>query len=154
MEELYANLAKIQKMKQLRNITLFMDVDFNNPAFKQNLTVTVQENPKKKKKKSKEPVVALEEEIKPPEGITALFASNINQLSYKHPDANNGVFTYYLLRGLRGEADNGDKSVTVAELHDFISKNVQDTTAKLYADLPQVPLLFTSDPDRILYRLP
>ena len=52
------------------------------------------------------------------------------------------------------EADNGDKSVTVAELHDFISKNVQDTTAKLYADLPQVPLLFTSDPDRILYRLP
>ena len=154
LEELYANLAKIQKMKQLRNITLFMDVDFNNPAFKQNLTATVQENPKKKKKKSKEPVVALEEEIKPPEGITALFASNINQLSYTHPDANNGVFTYYLLRGLRGEADNGDKSVTVAELHDFISKNVQDTTAKLYADLPQVPLLFTSDPDRILYRLP
>tara|TARA_Y100000590_G_scaffold85898_1_gene96163 strand:+ start:2901 stop:7736 length:4836 start_codon:yes stop_codon:yes gene_type:complete len=154
LEELYANLAKIQKMKRLRNITLFMDVDFNNPAFKQNLTAAVQENPKKKKKKSKEPVVALEEEIKPPEGITALFASNINQLSYTHPDANNGVFTYYLLRGLRGEADNGDKSVTVAELHDFISKNVQDTTAKLYADLPQVPLLFTSDPDRILYRLP
>ena len=109
---------------------------------------------KKKKKKSEEPVQALEEEIKPPEGITALFASNINQLSYTHPDANNGVFTYYLLRGLRGEADNGDKSVTVAELHEFISKNVQDTTSRLYADLPQVPLLFTSDPDRILYRLP
>ena len=160
LEELYANLAKIQKMKQVRNITLFMDVDFNNPAFKQNLMAAVKEDPdqkkkgKKKKKKSEEPVQALEEEIKPPEGITALFASNINQLSYTHPDANNGVFTYYLLRGLRGEADNGDKSVTVAELHEFISKNVQDTTAKLYADLPQVPLLFTSDPDRILYRLP
>ena len=64
------------------------------------------------------------------------------------------MFTYYLLRGLRGEADNGDKSVTVAELHEFISKNVQDTTGRLYSELPQVPLLFTSDPDRILYRLP
>jgi len=156
LEELYENLAIIQKRKRVRNITLFMDVDFNNPAFKQNLVAASQEDApkKKKKKKNKEMLPAPEEEIKPPQGITALFASNINQISYTHPDANNGVFTYYLLRGLRGEADNGDKSVTVAELHDFISKNVQDTTAKLYADLPQVPLLFTSDPDRILYRLP
>ncbi|MBH09201.1 MAG: hypothetical protein CMG74_02415 [Candidatus Marinimicrobia bacterium] len=156
LDELYSNLSKIQKMKQVRNITLFMDVDFNNPAFKQNLVSNLKEDSKKKKKKKKseEPVLAIEDEIRPPDGITALFASNINQLSYTHPDANNGVFTYYLLKGLRGEADNGDKSVTVSELHDFISKNVQDTTAKLYADLPQIPLLFTSDPDRILYRLP
>ena len=132
-----------------------MDVDFNNPAFKQNLMVKEEPSKKKRKKKKIDPNIPLPEEIiKPPEGITALFASNINQLSYTHPDANNGMFTYYLLRGLRGEADNGDKSVTVAELHEFISKNVQDTTGRLYSELPQVPLLFTSDPDRILYRLP
>jgi len=155
IEELYYNLSKIQKLKRVRNITLFMDVDFNNPAFKQNLMVKEEPSKKKRKKKKIDPNIPLPEEIiKPPEGITALFASNINQLSYTHPDANNGMFTYYLLRGLRGEADNGDKSVTVAELHEFISKNVQDTTGRLYSELPQVPLLFTSDPDRILYRLP
>ena len=113
---------------------------------------------KKKNKKKKGDVDSdesvLENQIKPPEGITAFFASNINQLTYKHPDLDNGIFTYYLLKGLRGEADNGDKSVTVAELHDFIMKNVQDTTSKLYSSLPQVPLLFTADPDRVLYKLP
>jgi uncharacterized caspase-like protein len=66
----------------------------------------------------------------------------------------NGIFTYYLLRGMKGEADNGDKAITVSELHEYISKHVQDTTTKLYQDLPQVPQLFTSNPNRVLYRLP
>ena len=153
-----SGLEKIQKMKQVQNITIFMDVDFNNPAFEQNLAkLDFDKTGKKKKKKGKkkgEKEPAIENEIKPPEGITAFFASNINQLTYKHPDIDNGVFTYYLLKGLRGEADNGDKSVTVAELHDFIMKNVQDTTSKLYSSMPQVPVLFTPDPNRVLYKLP
>ena len=113
-----------------------------------------EERKKKKGKKKGDKESAIENEIKPPEGITAFFASNINQLTYKHPDIDNGIFTYYLLKGLRGEADNGDKSVTVAELHDFIMKNVQDTTSKLYSSMPQVPVLFTPDPNRVLYKLP
>ena len=161
LSELYASLGKIQKMKQVQNITIFMDVDFNNPAFKQNLAIInsdldtkKKKGKNKKKKKTGEPEFAIEDQIKPPEGITAFFASNINQLTYNHPDLDNGIFTYYLLKGLRGEADNGDKSVTVAELHDFIMKNVQDTTSKLYSNMPQVPILFTANPDRVLYKLP
>jgi uncharacterized caspase-like protein len=150
-------------MPSVGEITLFMDVDFNNPAFDQNIVKVVKEedDPKAKKKKKKkkkgkpeEPIVKLPMEIKPPEGITAFYASNTTQITYKHPDMDNGIFTYYLLRGMKGEADNGDKEVTVAELHDYISKHVQDTTSKLYQDLPQVPQLFTSNPDRVLYRLP
>lgn len=90
----------------------------------------------------------------PPESITAFYASNTTQINYDHPDMDNTVFTYYLLRGLRGEADNGDKEVTVAELHNYISKNVSESTGKLYKDLPQIPQLFSSNPDRVLYRLP
>ena len=72
---------------------------------------------------------------------------------HEHPDYKNGLFTYYLLKGLRGEADNGDKSLTVAELHNYVQKNVEDTTKALYNDLPQVPILFTSSPDRVICRL-
>ena len=60
------------------------------------------------------------------------------------------AFTYYLLKGLKGEADNGDKNVTVSELHNYVLKNVEDTTKTLYKDLPQIPILFTSNPNRVL----
>ena len=158
-------MIEIQKMEEVGEITLFMDVDFNNSAFQQYIVKTSaeEEDPKAKKKKKKkkkkkgepeEPVARLPKEIMPPESITAFYASNTTQITYDHPDMNNGIFTYYLLRGLRGEADNGDKKVTIAELHEYISKHVQDTTGKLYKDLPQVPQLFSSNPDRVLYRLP
>jgi len=117
-----------------------------------------QQKKKKKKKKKKgepeEPLVVLPKEIMPPESITAFYASNTTQLTYDHPDTENSIFTYYLLLGMRGEADNGDKEVTVAELHEYVLKHVQDKTKELYKDLPQVPQLFSSNPDRVLYRLP
>ena len=113
---------------------------------------------KKKKKKKKgepeEPLVILPKEITPPQSLTVFFASNTTQLAYEHPEHQNGLFTYYLLKGLRGEADNGDKKLTIAELHSYVQKNVEDTTKALYSDLPQIPILFTSRPDRVICRLP
>ena len=93
-------------------------------------------------------------EIMPPETITVFFASNTTQLAYDHPDHSSSMFTYYLLKGLKGAADNGDKMVTVSELHNYVLKNVEDSTKTLYKDLPQIPILFTSNPDRVLYKLP
>jgi fibronectin type 3 domain-containing protein len=165
LKNMYENLKQIQRMSEIGEITLFMDVDFNNSAFPQYLKKPVAEivedsKAKKKKRKKKkndipeEPIVFVDEEIMPPKTITAFYASTSNQVTHDHPDIDNTVFTYYLLKGMRGEADNGDKELTVAELYDYISKNVTDTTGKLYKDLPQVPQLFSSNPDRILYRLP
>ena len=57
LRELYLCLEKIQKMKQVQNITIFMDVDFNNPAFEQNLAkLDFDKTGKKKKKKGKRKV--------------------------------------------------------------------------------------------------
>ena len=159
LKNLYSDLAHIQSMPEVGNVTLFMDVDFNNAAFEQNIVkkVEVEEDAKKKKKKKKkseEPVVTLPNDLMPPESITVFFASDVSQLAYEHPDQGSSMFTYYLLKGLRGDADNGDKRVTVSELHNYVLKNVEDTTKTLYKDLPQVPILFTSNPDRVLYKLP
>ena len=90
----------------------------------------------------------------PPESITVFYASNTTQLAYEHPDHTSSMFTYYLLKGLKGAADNGDKKVTISELHNYVLKNVEDSTKTLYKDLPQIPILFTSNPDRVLYKLP
>ena len=90
----------------------------------------------------------------PPEELTVFFASNTTQLAYDHPNHESSMFTYYLLKGLKGEADNGDKKVTVSELHNYVLKNVEDTTKTLYQDLPQIPILYTANPDRVLYKLP
>ena len=94
------------------------------------------------------------QELIPPSGITAFYAANTTEKSYDHPDSNNGIFTYYMLKGLRGDADNGDKVITVEELHNYIRKNVHDTTKSLYSSLPQTPQLYTEKPNRVLLRLP
>jgi len=161
LNELYENLSGLQRLREINDITLFMDVDFNHPAFAQHIKSPeppADKGSKKKKKKKKkgkeEPVVVAPSVLEPPPGITAFYASTTEQLSYDHPDADNGIFTYYLLKGLRGEADNGDKEVTVSELHEYISKQVSDTTSKLYKSSPQVPQLFSTNPDKVLYRLP
>ena len=158
IKDLYSMLNEINKIDNIGDIFVFMDVDFNNSAFKQNLkTAEVGKKKKKKKKKKKnaqEDKPAFPLELIPPEGITTFYAANTTERSYDHPDANNGIFTYYMLKGLRGDADNGDKVITVGELHNYILKNVHETTKNLYSSLPQTPQLFTENPDRVLLRLP
>ena len=58
VKDLYSDLEAIQSMPDVGNVTLFMDVDFNNSSFAQNL-VKISEQPdqegkKKRRKKEKE----------------------------------------------------------------------------------------------------
>ena len=164
IKDLYENLSEIQNIPEVGNITLFMDIDFNNKSFPQNIIKPgdlVDDKKKKKKKRKKKkkgepeiPTIVLPKEILPPKNITAFFAANTTQIAYDHPENSNSIYTYFLLKGLRGEADNGDKDLTIAELHDYVKKNVEEKTKTLFGELPQVPILFTSNPDRVLYRLP
>jgi hypothetical protein len=60
-----------------------------------------------------------------------LSASDVNQLSMedKRWGGGHGVFTHYLLEGLRGKADfNGDKMVRLGELTQYVSDNVRRDT--------------------------
>ena len=158
IKDLYSMLNEINKIDNIGDIFVFMDVDFNNSGFKQNLKAAELDKKKKKKKKKKknqeEEKPIFPTDLIPPRGITTFYAANTTERSYDHPDAKNGIFTYYMLKGLKGDADNGDKVITVGELHDYIRKNVLDTTKNLYSNLPQTPQLYTENPDRVLLRLP
>jgi hypothetical protein len=60
-----------------------------------------------------------------PKNFTVISASAPDQYSYSSPDLRHGIFSYYLMRGMEGEADtNKDKQITVAEMQTYLSVNV------------------------------
>ena len=60
-----------------------------------------------------------------PKNFTVISASAPNQYSYSSPDLKHGIFSYYLMRGMEGDADaNKDKQITVAEMQTYLTENV------------------------------
>ncbi|GAB3261173.1 hypothetical protein GCM10027347_26040 [Larkinella harenae] len=58
--------------------------------------------------------------------VAMLLASRSTQSAVEAGLLQGGVFTYFLLKGLAGQADlNGDKIVTIRELHRYISPEVR-----------------------------
>lgn len=62
-------------------------------------------------------------------GCVAMTASSGLQESFEKQELGAGVFTYWLTRGLRGQANtNADQWVDMIELFDFVSSNVKAAT--------------------------
>ena len=60
-----------------------------------------------------------------PKNFTVISASAPDQISSSSPELKHGIFSYYLMRGMEGEADaNGDKQITVGEMQTYLSENV------------------------------
>lgn len=69
------------------------------------------------------------ERISRGKGRVILTASGANQLSREDPKLKHGIFTYYLLEGLQGKADDdGDGYVTVQEIYAYVSERVRAKT--------------------------
>jgi uncharacterized caspase-like protein len=64
-------------------------------------------------------------------GRVIITASAANQVSVEKDELKHGVFTYYLLEGLRGKADmDGDGFVTVDEIYRYVSIKVPQATGQ------------------------
>jgi caspase domain-containing protein len=58
-------------------------------------------------------------------GRFVIAAAAPNEVALEVPDLKHGLFTYYLLKGLEGDADaNSDDIVTVNELFNYVQRNV------------------------------
>ena len=76
-------------------------------------------------------------------GIALLMSSKAEELSLEDHGLRQGVFTYYILQGLKGKADvNSDFLVTVKELYSFVYSKVRE-----YTDNVQTPII-TGDYDQ------
>jgi len=60
-----------------------------------------------------------------PSNFTVLSASAPEQIASSSPDLKHGIFSYFLMKGMEGEADqNKDGSITVAEMQAYLSESV------------------------------
>ena len=63
------------------------------------------------------------------EGIIVFTASQSGEVSQELDKFGHGVFTHFLLQGLKGEADrNNDYAITIGELMDYVEEMVKRQT--------------------------
>lgn len=88
-------------------------------------------------------------QIRVGERTVVLTASAGNQVSSGYPEKSHGLFTYFLMRGMKGEADaNGDKAITVGELYAYVLEQVMAQAGRL--DREQTPELHGEDRRRVI----
>jgi len=74
-------------------------------------------------------------------GRISILSSKPDESSYEEPRYRNSIFTHYLLKGLRGEANKGSKDgvVTAKQIYNYVYENTKDATEGL-----QHPQLFAA----------
>ena len=84
------------------------------------------------------------ENVKPPSGTIVSFnATSTGELSNAYPEKEHGLFTYYLLRGLKGEADTDDDGWTsVKEIYGYVRSHVMRESRRMQSE--QTPILLPS----------
>lgn len=77
--------------------------------------------------------------------IAVLTASADNQISSSYEEKKHGVFTYFLLKGIKGILEEDKFSnLEIGELYDYLKPQVEKTSRKLYNN-EQTPQLITAD---------
>jgi hypothetical protein len=85
------------------------------------------------------------------DGMTVLAASQGSQAAGDLPGQRHGLFSYWVMRALRGEADaDRDARLTIGELQDYVTREVVRGAAR--QDREQRPLVIARDTSRVLLR--
>lgn len=134
MQQLYSNLGRLN----VKQITLFLDSCFSG-ANRDNEIILAD---------AKALFISPELPAVAPK-VAVFSAAGGSQVSSAYADQQHGLFSYYLMKGLRGEADaNGDKKITQQELNSYLAGNVSTTARRLGRE--QDPQLQSGDPQRVL----
>lgn len=97
---------------------------------------------------SARPIVMKSEERLYPSNFTVISASNFDQISSSSPELKHGIFSFYLMKGLEGEAsEKGNGQITVGELQNYLAEMVPRQAMRM--NRKQQPQLI-GDPDRVL----
>ncbi len=87
---------------------------------------------------------------------TGFLASGPEQVANWYPEKKHGMFTYFFLKGLKGEADlNRDRAVTVKEMKRYLTNESSGVPywSRRVHQRKQVPQVVTQSPNRVLVRL-
>ncbi|MBT6231241.1 MAG: hypothetical protein HOI47_31765 [Candidatus Scalindua sp.] len=135
LESLYENLGQLNA----RSVTVVLDACFTGANREEQALLA-----------NARPVYI---KIKKPSarGLTVYSASGNQEISSAYPEKKHGLFTYFFLKGLQGDADrNNDNMISVDELGIFVANKVSEKAVEF--DREQTPEMQSNDGSRILVK--
>ena len=124
---IFKNISKLNP----KSVTVFLDTCYSGATRSEEFLVAAR------------PIFIEVAEQEIPSNFTVFSAAAGRETAKVLPEAEHGLFSYYLMKGLEGEADvNSDNQITNGELHAFINKNVS-------RQANQTPQL-SGNPDQVL----
>ncbi len=97
---------------------------------------------------SARPIAIKSKNVEYPTNFTVISASSPEQISWSSVELKHGIFSYYLMKGMEGDADeNKDGKITVGEMQAYLTDMVPRQA--LVMNRKQVPQL-TGDANRVL----
>jgi WD40 repeat protein len=122
LHELYNRLAKLQ----VKSVTVFLDASFSGNA----RSASKVETPLLADARSV--LIKYENPVLQNDKVIVLQAVSGSETAMAFSKERHGLFSYFLLRGLRGDADaNRDKKITVEELDAYLKSQVKFKAAEL-----------------------
>jgi len=105
--------ADLQAAKP-KSVTIFMDACYSGQARSGETLVA-----------NARPVTLKADKKLFPDNFTVITASQADQISSSSPDLKHGIFSYYLMKGMEGDADtNKDGKITLGEMQAYLVENV------------------------------
>ena len=115
ISKLYSDLSNMGA----KSITVYLDACFTGQTRDAKMLIA-----------DARPIIITSKKGNVPSNMTVFSASSGSQISGALKEKEHGLFTYYLLKGMSGDADiNKDKSIQLNELSSYVSKNVKDQAA-------------------------
>jgi hypothetical protein len=131
--ELIASLKAVSP----KSVTMFMDACYSGQTRTGETLLT-----------SARPISIQSKASSYPANFNVISASAPDQLASSSPDLKHGMFSYFLMKGMEGEADeNKDGNITMAEMQSYLKEYVGKKAMSL--NRTQVPQL-TGDQSRVL----
>ena len=134
LDEFYTNMSKMNS----RSITVILDACFSGGT-RDNKSLFADSRPV---------FISIKAGIIPA-NVTVFSAALGNEISSGYKQKNHGIFTYFYLKGLNGEADlDKDKKITVTEMQNYLSENVSAQAQKMGRE--QHPQLLGAQAKRVM----
>jgi Caspase domain len=136
LEEMYASISKLKA----KSVTVFIDACFSGESRAEQMLIA-----------GVRPIgISIEDPTIVANNLAVITASGGKQFSASYPDKGHGLFTYFLLKGLRGEAKGDNDKLTLDELYDYVHNNVKETAG--YLDKEQTPTFFGGNKKKVLVK--
>ena len=132
LEQLVSNLSLLSVLGNIRSITLFLDITYINP---------------------KKSVGSIWDFPKMSNKICILSAASNGESSQVYKEKKHSIFSYTLLKGLAGGADDGDNLLELGELTEYIYKAVPEYARTVSNSSQQNPSFKGTDLKRIILDL-